>query len=272
MKQATLYAKRVRTFHNRLRRRYGRPDPPAPTPPMDQLVTGILQGGTTVARASAALQRIRDRMVDYNELRVSPQYEIVELVGDLVPDPAEKAARISAALKWLFGKEHVVDLPKLAGLPGKESRAYLDEIAGLDAYTRSSILLLSLDCPAIPVDDDVLAMLRDEEVVHEKADTEDVQAFLDRYIPAADAVSFYQLCQQHVSERPPPPTDKETKNKKKKKKTSALGSRTSKTQKAQGPVAETCETPEAKKTDGAAEEKGVEGPATDRESTEDPKS
>jgi len=202
MKQGTRYAAGIKQLYNRLRRRYGKPAMAEPTDPTEQLIVAILSRGTTETRARAALAKLREAMVDFNELRVTPPGEIVEIIGDSFPQAQQKALDIVKALNDIFEREHSVNLEGLRRMARREARRYLESLAGVDLCSAASVMLFSLGGHAIPVDETVLAYLRNEQLVDPDADVAEVQGFLERHIPAADAYAFSVLLRRCAAARP----------------------------------------------------------------------
>jgi hypothetical protein len=198
MKQATVYAKKLKHFVGKLRREHGKPDTPAPTDPCAQMLLGIVQSGAGLKNAESAMWAINERMVDFNELRVSPQYEIVELISPHVPDAAIKAEIAIKALNKIYDSQHVVNLECLKSMSKRDAQAFLKKLGKLSPHTHASIMLLSLQMHAVPIDDEILSVLKSNELVHPDADIDDVHSFLERQIPASESMTVYQLLRRAV--------------------------------------------------------------------------
>ena len=91
-------------------------------------------------------------VVDFNELRVTPPIELSEILGDY-PGVRNKSEDIVRALNKVFAREHAISLDSLTEMSKKDMLAYLDEIDGLEGYTRARIRLLGLGTHAIPLDE-----------------------------------------------------------------------------------------------------------------------
>ena len=72
MKHGSEYAKRVKRLFQQLIRKFGRPAETEPTDPIEQLILGILSLCTSATKAKVVYRRLRQHMVDLNELRVTP--------------------------------------------------------------------------------------------------------------------------------------------------------------------------------------------------------
>jgi len=201
MKRATEYARRIRRLYARLKRRYGTPKPADLTDPTDQLLLGILHQGTTVARARKVLSRIRSNMVDLNELRVSNPPDLVEMMGSGFPRAADKARQLVHALNQVYKRYHSPSLDHLKDRDRPEARRILEALKGVDPCAIAGVVLFSLGGRAIPVDENMAAVLRAEGLVDPHAEVGEVRRFLERITPAAEAYAFTTLLRRYSEER-----------------------------------------------------------------------
>ncbi len=203
MKNGTLYAKRVKKFFTKLKSVYGKPDPPPPTNPIDQLIVGLLAADAPESKAIRAAKTLRDSMVDVNDLRVSTSGEVAAVIAPHIPNGEARADAIRNALNAIFRKENAVTLDRLPKMGRREAKQYLEQLHGVDAFATASVILWSLGGHAIPVDRAMHAVLRREELVEASASITEVQAFLERNVAAADARMFCMLMQQVVQRGAP---------------------------------------------------------------------
>jgi len=191
MKHGTLYAKEVKKVFNRLVRERGRAKKIDLTDPVEQLLLGILSRETTETGATSALKRLRESVVDFNELRVSSPRELMGPLGKDFPQALEKARDINGMLNEIFNRQHDLDLTFLRNKSRREARQYLEKLPGVDRHTVASVMLLSIGGHAVPVDGHMLAFLRRAELVDPEADEKEIEAFLERNVSATDAYTFY---------------------------------------------------------------------------------
>lgn len=200
MKGGTEYARRVKKLFTRLKKKYGPPVRGEPSDPLRQAMLGILHNGTTVAQAENALTVLMSAMVDINELRVSTPSELIELLGPDFPHATEKAKAIIKLLNVAYARYNELNLNDLVNLGKRDARQTLMGFEGIDPASAAGVVLLSLEGHAIPVDEVSLAVLRKERLVDQDADVAEVQAFLERNIPAASGNGFTQLLRRHSEE------------------------------------------------------------------------
>jgi len=156
------------------------------------MILGIFSRDLPESKAREALDRLRGMVVDYNELRVIAAPELAEMLGDY-PDVRLKCEDVSRALKSIFAREHTISLDGIAELPKKELRAYLDQIEGLEAYTRARIQLQGFQRHAIPLDEAMWAYARNVRIVDKRCPLVEAERFLERQIPEGDALEFVAL-------------------------------------------------------------------------------
>ncbi|MFH1746792.1 MAG: hypothetical protein ABIG44_07075 [Planctomycetota bacterium] len=197
MRGATRCAQRLKVLFSSLRTKLGKVRPPSSGDPVAQMILGVLSRDMPESRAHAALDHIRVMVVDYNELRVIPPIELTEMLGD-VPDARLKCEDISRSLNSIFALNHVINLDHLAELSGKDMRAWLDQIDGLEAYTRARIRLLGLRQHAIPLDEAMWGYARAQEIVDKRCPLEEAQAFLERQIAEEDALELVALLKRQA--------------------------------------------------------------------------
>lgn len=190
MKDGTLYAGKLKKAFNKQRQSTPAGSIPEPDDPIRRLAISVLGEDCGDESASAALDRLLKSMVDWNEIRVSTPDQVAHALGDKIPDVVERARRLSRALHGVYLHEHCISLERLRNLGRREARDYLEALEGVNDYSAAAVMLWSLGGHAIPVHDDLLRALRNAGLVHESASRVEVQAFLERNIPAAQAKEF----------------------------------------------------------------------------------
>jgi endonuclease-3 len=182
-----------------LRRRYRdearRPDWDAVT----WLIYAVLSDGVGDGKARAALRRFQDSFVDWNELRVTPPEEIVQVMGGL-PQAREKAAAVTSFLNRLFELTNSLSLDSLAEKPKRDARLWLEKLDGVGPVAAASVMLNALGGHAVPVDAGVHRLLQRLGMI--KADTPAgaVQSALERHISHHDARGCTFALRRHADE------------------------------------------------------------------------
>ncbi len=181
--------------------------PEAATSPTEVMVLSFLIWDSTTPRAVTAYKRIRERVVDFNDLRVSMPEEIVEFMGERYPNAYDRANRLRAALRHTFKREHAVCLDRLQTLGKREVRKYLRSLDGVCPYVADRVTLLCFDAHCIPVDDRLRRALSREGVCEAAIDVNELSAWLTRQVKVNEAQRAHQALQAWVDEaggRPAP--------------------------------------------------------------------
>ncbi len=197
MRGATQAAKRLKKLFSKLRSQHGKASPLPLSDPISQLILGVFSRNMPESKAREVLDRMRAMVVDYNELRVIPPLELAEELGEL-PQVRRKCEDVSRALNMIFAREHVVSLDHLKQASKKDAKVYLDQVDGIDAYTRARIRLLGLEQHGIPLDEAMWAYARSNEIVDDRCELDEAQGFLERQVSQADALEFVSLLKKEA--------------------------------------------------------------------------
>ncbi|MEM9415805.1 MAG: hypothetical protein AAGA29_10060, partial [Planctomycetota bacterium] len=187
---------------------------PPPLDPITQLVVGFLTWNATSKQAEGAFDKIMSQVVDLNELRVSLNFEIVDLIGVRYPQAEERAIRMRQAMNEVFEREHDWRMHSVKSKGKREQREYLDTLPGIPAYVAAQVALLCFGAHALPVDDKLAALLIAEGVAEAGTTPSDIESWLLRQIKAGDALDAH-LALQHWADGKKMPAAKKPAPKKK---------------------------------------------------------
>jgi len=178
------------------------PPPGQADPVLAQLLFSILLCDTAIAPARVAMARLREEVVDCNELRVCTRAELASMLGSRFPRSAERAERLKAALNDIYLREHALRLDHLAESTKREARNYIESIQGVPPFAAARTLLLELTVHTFPVDSRIAALLAEHSVVPPGLAPQTVTTKIERLIRAGQARGAYLLiehwCQQHA--------------------------------------------------------------------------
>ncbi|MHC4080905.1 MAG: HhH-GDP family DNA glycosylase [Planctomycetota bacterium] len=163
--------------------------------PITVMVMSFLMWDSTTARASAAYKRLMDRVVDYNDLRVSMPHELVEWVGPRYPLVLERCQRLRAALRHTYKREHAVNLDRLRDMGRREIKSYLRSLDGIAPYVADRVTLLCFDAHCVPVDTRLHRSLVRAGVGDETVEISEMASWLARQVKAAEAVITHRALQ-----------------------------------------------------------------------------
>ena len=195
MKNATKHAEELKALLKRLLKEQ-KPGPKEAQDPLKALVRAAMSFDVPDARADEAMRHIEREFVDLNELRVATDLEIQELLGTRYPAIERRVAMITQSLNDIFEREHTLSLDRLKTVSKRDARQFLRELPDIHPFVEAYVMLFSFDGHAVPVDDEILGMLRDEDVVEEDTTLEDAQRFVEHHLKTGEAYPFFVAARQ----------------------------------------------------------------------------
>ena len=105
----------------------------ADDPLLDQLLVGVLIAHVDVAAARAIVRGMSERFLDFNEARVSPLYELEEILAPHVPKENLRAVawNLRMTLQDVYDGSHGLDLEPLRGAPPEVQRKFLRSLPNI---------------------------------------------------------------------------------------------------------------------------------------------
>ncbi len=145
---------------------------PHPPRPLDHLAFAILaDAGAGVAESLAALGRLRQEFVDWNEARVARVQEIARVLGAGIPENERAAARIREEYNAFFEKKGALGFEFLAAGKPAETRRALGQLLPHLGRGAASLLLYEFCAGAsLPLSDEGLKQARKDGPVGKNAD------------------------------------------------------------------------------------------------------
>jgi endonuclease III len=194
MKNATKHADTLKSFVKKQLKQAGEIPALEPVDPLRALVRGCLAADTVDGRADDAMKTIDREFVDLNDLRVATELECIDIIGPRYPGIDDRVPRMIQCLNGIFAREHTLSLDRLRTLPRREARQFLRELPGMTPFVDGYTALFGLEIPAFPVDDSILATLKDDGVVEDDATAEETQKFVEHQLKDDDCYKlFYAL-------------------------------------------------------------------------------
>ncbi|MDD4889039.1 MAG: hypothetical protein PHU85_03845 [Phycisphaerae bacterium] len=212
MKNSSTYERRFKALLGKLRKAFT-PAMPAnlPTDPTTELIWSVLLEDSPEGSAKVGMSRLTGHFVDYNELRVSRPEEIVEALPNTLSDPKSRANRIIRSLQAIFDKFDTLVITELRDHGKREARNFVAAVPEMTAFVEGRVCLFSLGIHSIPTDATLMGLLRDHGAVHPETDVRDTQGFLERVVPAKDAIEVALLLEalrQEPGKLPAPAREK----------------------------------------------------------------
>ncbi len=174
------------------------PDFPDANDPVAVLILSFLMWESTTGKALAAYERIKENMVDFNDLRVCMPHEVVETIGKRYPLALERCERLRATLRHIYLREHVVSLDCLKGQGKREIKKYIETLDGVMMYSAARIQLVVFNTHGIPVDEQLRGLLIAHEAAEESLSLTDLSSWLNRQIKAEKSLEAHYALQSWV--------------------------------------------------------------------------
>jgi endonuclease III len=199
MKHATKHAEELKSLMKRLMRE-AKPQPADKLEPLQALVRGAMSYDVPDNKAADAMKAIEREFVDLNELRVATELEVQELLGQRYPEIEKRVTMITAALNYIFEKEHTLSLERLKTVKWRDARQFLKDIPDLHPFVEAYVSLYSFDGAAVPVDAETLGYLHEAEIFEEGTTLPDAQKFLEHHLKHEECHPFFVSLRKAVYE------------------------------------------------------------------------
>jgi endonuclease III len=200
MKNATKHADDLRSLFKRLLKQY-QPEPRQTQDPLKALVRGAMSFDVTDAKAEETMRHIDREFVDLNELRVATDLEIQELLGTRYPAIERRVAMITQALNNIFEREHTLSLDRLKTISRRDARQFLRELPEIHPFVEAYVMLFAFDGHAVPVDEAMLAYLKEHGIIEETATLDDAFRFMEHQLKAEECYDMYVVLRKAVSDK-----------------------------------------------------------------------
>jgi endonuclease III len=191
MKNASKYADILKGLMKSFAKE-GKAPPQEKFDPLRALVRGAMSYGVSDSRADEAMRHIDREFVNINELRVATELEVQEMLGVRYPAIERRVEIITRCLNAIFEKEHTLSLDRLKSISKRDARQFVRELPEITPYVEAYVMLFAFEgALAVPLDEEMLAYLREEGMFDDKTSVEDAQRFLENYLKAEECYDFY---------------------------------------------------------------------------------
>ncbi|MDO8301908.1 MAG: hypothetical protein Q7T18_01575 [Sedimentisphaerales bacterium] len=196
MKDGKKYAdKLLKTFRS-LKRAHGKVAKPKYDFSTDALIYAIVSENMTDSAACTAIKKLARHFVDWNDLRVSRDEEIVDVLGKDTAENQHVAETLTQSLNTIFNKYDVVNLDALQEGGKRQAKALLEKLLPASRFVINYTVLTALDGHAVPLTPKMFDYLKNNEMVQPDAAIEEIEGFLERQISASQAYEFYAVFRQ----------------------------------------------------------------------------
>lgn len=178
--------------------REGKPAPVEKLDPLKALVRGAMAFDVSDQRADDAVKAIDREFVNLNELRVATDLEIQEMLGTRYPAIEQRVQMITKCLNAIFEKEHTLSLDRLKTISKRDARQFVRELPDITPFVEAYVMLFGFESPCIPVDSEMMNLLREEGVIDDKMTIEETQKFLEHNIKAEECYEFFAMARRAI--------------------------------------------------------------------------
>ena len=193
MKNSKEYSAKVKKFYRSLKQEYDRVAKVEYADPLDSLVYAILHEHMSDSVADAAMKKLRDYFVDWNDLRVAQKDEVTEVLGLATEADKRIAETLHCVLTAVFAKYNMMNLNALSKLGKRPAKQILEKLSGISSFVVNYVFMTFLKGHAIPLNEQMIDYLRSKGLVYSKAVADDIGGFLSRQVSASNGYEFYSL-------------------------------------------------------------------------------
>lgn len=199
MKNSKDYSKKISTLYNSLKRKHAKVPEVSYSQIVDALIYGIISEKLSEKETEAAIKRFNEYFVDWNDLRVSRPEEISEMLGCDNAENRQIALTLTKVLNKIFNENHQVNIEGLHKLGKRPARQKLEKMEELSRFAIDYCMLTALASHAIPLTENMIEYLKNNDLVDLGADAQTIEGFLAKQISAKNGYEFYKLL-RHESE------------------------------------------------------------------------
>ena len=84
-----------------------------------------------------------------------------------------------------------MSLDRLKTVSRRDARQFLRELPEIHPFVEAYVMLFAFEGHAFPIDDEILAYLKEQEVVEENATLDDAQRFIEHQLKDEECYSLY---------------------------------------------------------------------------------
>jgi flagellar biosynthesis GTPase FlhF len=198
MKDARTYERKVKKLLRGAKKTGKIPSADTPEEVLLRIIEAVFLADATESEMSKAMAAIQKEFVDYNELRVAPEKDVLECIGKEHPRGREKVTVLHSVLNGLYERANRLSAEYLAEMSKREIRRHLRELS-MPPFAEAFAAMTCFGVHAIPVDDTLFEVLQMTQCVHDSSDVNDTQAFLERIVAQNDGYTAHTFFRQYIA-------------------------------------------------------------------------
>lgn len=214
MKNSKEHSKKIQKLYRAMKQQSARSTNVEYDEPVDALVHAVVNENMTEPQTQAAIKKLKEHFVDWNDLRVAAVDEIVEVLGQDITTTRDMATRMVEVLRAVFEKYNMLSLQGLRKLGKRPAKMLLEKLNGITPFVVDYCMLTAMQGHAIPLTPRMIEHLKANGFIHAEASYEEIEGFLAKQIATKNAYEFYAFLRR---ESESPKTQKASKTQKTKK-------------------------------------------------------
>lgn len=198
MKDARTYERKVKKLLRGAKKTVKPPSADMPEEVLLRIIESVFLADATDGEVTKALAAIQKEFVDYNELRVAPEKDVLECIGKEHPRGRDKVTVLHSVLNGIHERANRLNTEYIAEMTKREIRRHLRELS-MPPFSEALTAMTCFGVHAIPVDDALFEVLQMNKCVHDSSDVHDTQAFLERIVAQKDGYVAHVFFRQYVA-------------------------------------------------------------------------
>lgn len=193
MKNSKEYSDKFSRLVKDLQKKYKKIKPMTFNSDEDMLIMSLVSEYIDQSAALEVIEKIRKHFVDINDLRVSRNEEIIEVLGGDNETNRKISSSLSSGLQAFIDAYDGFEFTALLEAGKRSAKTELDNLRVLSRYTISFLMLNVLKAHSFPLTHMMVEYLKDNDLVHSEASDEEINSFVERQVNASDVEEFYYM-------------------------------------------------------------------------------
>jgi endonuclease-3 len=185
----------INKLHKVAKKEYSVVTTPSNRTVLEHMIYGAVLEDSTFEAADEAFAKLQENFYDWNEVRVTTQKELAELMKT-VSDPAAAASRVKKSLHGVFEKYYQFDLEFFKKENLSKAVQSMETFTGVSAFTIAYTAQNGLSGHSIPIDQSMMNLMYAIGAISEKELAGRKITGLERTIPKAKGIEFSVLVHQ----------------------------------------------------------------------------
>ena len=201
MKDSKVYAEKFKKWFASTKRKADTVSSIQDGNPIELLIRGMISEILTERQTDAVMKKMNEYFVDFNDLRVSRQDEMIEVLGQDNEKIRQMSKGLGAVLNAIYNIYEDFNLEPLKKMGKRPSRQWLEDLDGISPFAVNYCMLIGFQSHAIPLNDRMIQWLKKQELVHAEANPVEIEGFILKQISAKETLAFYALLRSECEGR-----------------------------------------------------------------------